>query len=404
MSVTESDRHELVRRANVERVFRAIRDGAPLTKSALVGCTGLSKPTVLDIVAALEDEGLIRPVRVASAGTGRVPIGYEPNPRSAFVVGVDLGGTKVIAAVSDLSGTIIAEIEQRTSRAGGDAVVAQLSDLVRSVARDGGVPWSRVDAVTVGSPGVVQPDGTIELATNIRGFDRVSLATDLRKALRRPVRVENDVNLAAVGERHAGVATGCRTFVLLAIGTGIGAGVVVDGRLVRGAHGRGGEVAFLPLGTDAAHPTSRRRGAFEVTASSSGVQAIVRDELSRENGHRSSLTVRSDGRAVFAAAADGDRLANRVITRLAAVGADGVLSIVSVIDPEMVVLGGGIGSNPLRLAPVRDALERVAPWPVRVETSMLGPRSGVVGAVHHALESLPVVEAGKVSARLQGDA
>jgi hypothetical protein len=124
MSVTESDRHELVRRANVERVFRAIRDGAPLTKSALVGCTGLSKPTVLDIVAALEDEGLIRPVRVASAGTGRVPIGYEPNPRSAFVVGVDLGGTKVIAAVSDLSGTIIAEIEQRTSRAGGDAVGA----------------------------------------------------------------------------------------------------------------------------------------------------------------------------------------------------------------------------------------------------------------------------------------
>ena len=145
-----TDRHELVRRANVETVFRAIGDHGPVSRNDLVGITGLSKPTVLAVVAALEDEGLVHGVPLPSAGAGRIPIGYQHNAEAAAVVGIDLGGTKTLVAVADLTGRILAEHEEPTSQAGGPAVVEQLATLARRVAREAGVSWSRVDAVTVG--------------------------------------------------------------------------------------------------------------------------------------------------------------------------------------------------------------------------------------------------------------
>ncbi|MEI6401111.1 MAG: ROK family transcriptional regulator [Actinomycetota bacterium] len=400
-----TDRHELVRRANVETVFRAIGDHGPVSRNDLVGITGLSKPTVLAVVAALEDEGLVHGVPLPSTGAGRIPIGYQHNAEAAAVVGIDLGGTKTLVAIADLAGRILAEHEEPTSQAGGPAVVEQLSTLARRVARDAGVAWNRVDAVTVGSPGVVAPDGTLDLATNIAGLGTVHLAADLRRALRTAVQVENDVNLAAVGELHAGVAHDCRTFVLLALGTGVGMGLVVERHLVRGARGAAGEVAYLPIGSDPRTTEARRRGALEVAVSGSGVQAMLRDELALRNGHAgpTALTRRSDARQVFAAAATGDSVGAAVVDRYAQTLAEAVLGLAALIDPEMVVLGGGIGSNPALLAPLRAAVARLVPWPLRIETSALGARAGLVGALHHALASLPSIESHRVSARLFAD-
>lgn len=399
------DRHEMVRRANVEAVFRVIGEQGPISRNDLVQVTGLSKPTVLAVVAALEDEGLVHGVPLPTNGAGRTPLGYVHNPVAAYVVGIDLGGTKVAAAIADLSGRIVAEREEPTSQDGGDAVVRQLAALAKAVARDAGVAWSRVDAVAVGSPGVVAPDGTVDLASNIAGLGSTRLGDELRRALRVPVTLENDVNLAAVGELHAGVARHCSTFVLLALGTGVGAGIVVDGRLVRGTRGGGGEVAFLPIGADPASADARRRGALETAVSGSGVQAMLRDELARRNGTaRSTLQRSSDARAVFAAAAAGDPVGVAVVDRHAAVVAQALLALAALIDPELVVLGGGIGANSTLLAPVRRAVERLVPWPLRVETSALGPRAGLVGAVHLALSTLPGIESHRVSARLQEEA
>ena len=111
-----ADRHELVRRANVEIVFRAIGDHGPVTRNDLVGLTGLSKPTVLAVVAALEDEGLVHGVPLPSTGAGRIPIGYQHNAEAAAVVGIDLGGTKTLVAVADLTGRILADREEPPSR------------------------------------------------------------------------------------------------------------------------------------------------------------------------------------------------------------------------------------------------------------------------------------------------
>jgi predicted NBD/HSP70 family sugar kinase len=198
------------------------------------------------------------------------------------------------------------------------------------------------------------------------------------------VRVENDVNIAALGELADGVAKGSATFAMLSIGTGIGAGIVVDGHILSGAHGGAGEVAYLPTGADPATTSARRRGAFEVAASGSGVRAILADELHARPASDlggTALRPSSDARAVFEAAVSGDEVALAVVDRHAALIAEALLSIVATIDPELIVLAGGIGSNPVLLQPVRQALERIAPFPVRVETTLLGSRAGVVGAV-----------------------
>jgi len=393
------DRHELVRRANIEHILRVIGDCGPVSRRDLVTSTGLSKPTVLSIVTALEDEGLIRGISVPSAGVGRTPTFYEHNPSAAHVVGIDLGGTTVTAAVANLAGEVLAETEEPTSTAGGDAVVRQLAAMAREVTRRGAIRWSSVDAVSVGSPGVVTNEGTFQLASNVAGLASTPLARDLRRALRTPVNVDNDVNMAALGEHRVGVAQKCGTFALLAIGTGVGLGLVVDGRLARGAHGGAGEIAFFPIGGDPTTPEARERGTLEIAVSGSGVRRMLIEELAR---HRSpALTADSTARDVFAAAGNGDAAAVAVVSRQSEILAHALLALASMIDPELIVLGGGIGSNPHLLEPVRCALDRVAPWPVRIETSALGPRAGVIGALHHALASLPQIESHRVSARMQ---
>ncbi len=398
-----ADRHELVRRANIEAVFRTITERAPVSRNELIRLTGLSKPTVLALVAALQDDGLIRDatVRVTMPrAVGRIPVAYEPNPQSAYVVGVDLGGTKIAVALGALTGAALAKVEEATTTDGGAAVVRQIARLAREAAAQAGVAWSRVDAVSVGTPGVVNPDGTIRMADNVNGLDTVHFAPALRRSLRTDVRVENDVNMAALGELAEGVARGCSTFVLLAIGTGLGMGVVVDGQLVRGSRGAAGEVAFLPIGTDPASIAARRRGAFEVSASGSGVQDLVCAELDRHAG-ATILTRSSTARDVYAAAALGDVVGLRVVEGHAALVARAVLAVAALLDPEMVVLGGGIGANPLHLEPLRAAVAAICPWPVRVETSALGAGAGLVGTLHHARRSLPEIESARVSVRMQ---
>ncbi len=399
MSGDITNRHELVRRTNVENVFRTIGEHGPISRAAIIKLTNLSKPTVLSLVAALEGEGLIRGIQISSTGAGRTPIVYAHNPGAAHVVGIDLGGTKILAAIADLAGEILAEVEVPTSKGGGSAVVRQLAETARALARQARVPWAHVDAVSVGSPGVVVADGTRDLATNVAGLSSTPLASGLSKALRTPVIVDNDVNMAALGELKVGVAQKCNTFALLAIGTGVGLGLVVDGRLARGARGGAGEIAYFPIGGDPSTAAAKRRGTLELAVSGSGVQSMLREELTRTRS--TVLNRRSSARDVYVAAENGDAVGAAVVDRHASVLAQALLALASLIDPEMIVTGGGIGSNPVLLEPLRAAVDRIAPWPVRVETSALGARAGLIGAIHHALLSLPQIESHRITARLQ---
>ena len=215
---------------------------------------------------------------------------------------------------------------------------------------------------------------------NIAGLSDVSLVDDVREAFRNcEVVVENDVNIAALGERAEGNGVGCDDLVVLSIGTGIGAGVIVGGRLMRGHHGAAGEVAWLTV--DGEPPTSdtRARGMLEVAAAGEGIRRTLRHAL-RTNAN-STLRATATVAEIFGAAARGDVAAQAVVAAEANLVARAVLSVVSVVDPEKVILAGGIGANPNLLRPVTEQLDLLAPFFVKVESSKLGERSGVVGAL-----------------------
>jgi predicted NBD/HSP70 family sugar kinase len=223
-----------------------------------------------------------------------------------------------------------------------------------------------------GVPGVIEaPEGRVGLAGIIPGLEGLPVGSVLEERLEVPVSVENDVNLAAVGEHWRGVGQGVDNFVFLSIGTGLGAGLVLQGELHRGHHGAAGEVDFA-LGGDLER---------ENDPAASGVVAVAL-ALSAHGGLRTSLTAPFDARAIFRAARADDELARAVVDEEARRIAQHIVPIAAVADVALIVLGGGIGANgDLLLAPIRALLAERCPYPPRVEVSSLGDAAVLTGAL-----------------------
>ncbi len=304
------------------------------------------------------------------------------------VVAVDLGGTKVIGALADREGAILAQRTEATDTSGPRALVEQLRALAHGLADDAGVAWPAVGALAVGVPGTVDPSGgRIRIAYNIPDLGETSLAGELASLGERlRVVVENDVNAAALGERRAGLAADAEQFAFVAIGTGIGAGLVIDGELRRGLGGAAGEIGYLPFGGDPLDPRVRRRGALEEAVSGRGIVADAERRLA--DGGASELSPGCTAADVFAAARRGDALACASVEREAQLVAMTIAALAAVVAPELVVLGGGIGAEELLLEPVRRCCEELVAQPLRIERSALGARAALVGALALALDAL----------------
>src|SRR5579859_1266041 len=325
----------LTRRMNEQLVLGAIFRDGPLTRVAVAKRTGLSKPTVSSIVDDLVDAGLVHQGGRTSGGIGRTAALYRVDGRVGNVVGIDLGGTKVSGAVADLHGTVLAERTEPTNTDAPAELLAQVRSLATRLAEEAGVDWSRVRALAIGVPGTVDPDtGRIGLAYNIPDLSGVSLGQELAVlGADLEVVVENDVNLAAIGERSQGWASGCEHFAFVAIGTGIGAGVVVNGELCRGVGGAGGEIGYLPFGEDPFDPQVDRRGPLEAAIAGRGVSAYVERQLSA--GVVTELQSGCSPVEVFEAANRGDELASRALDREARLIAMTIASLAAVVSPEL---------------------------------------------------------------------
>src|SRR4029077_4085714 len=200
-----------------------------------------------------------------SAGT------YALRPDAAFVLGIDLGGTKLHVALADLHGVTVAESIEPTASDGGEAGVAQIGRMTDGLLRRAGVSAQRLRGGVMGSPGIIDPaSGGIVIAPNIAGLDSLDVRAALRARLGIDIAIENDVNLAAIGEHWRGNSRKARTFAFIALGTGIGMGIFANGHLVRGARGAAGEVAYLPLGGDPYDARGQRLGTLETAIGSAG--------------------------------------------------------------------------------------------------------------------------------------
>ena len=368
----------LLRALNARTILEHIQRTGPVSRAQVARDIGLSKPTVSLGLTALLDADLVREVGRSSGRPGPSAVLYELNPSAGWVVGIDVGRRRVRAALADITGTVVARRDEPARAASARTLIGQLGAIAHGLAGEAGIGWDQVHHVTVGSPGVFEPTrGAVTLAPNLPGWGRQGLLLRLRDELGSRIGVENDVNLAAEGERWRGLARDVRNFGFLSVGTGVGMGLVLDGKLYRGASGAAGEVGYLPIGADPYDRQVRRRGAFEEAVNGT---AVVR--AARAAGTGGALTAKK----VFGLARRGDPLAGRVVEDEARRLALGLAVVTAVVDLELVILGGGVGGNAdLLLGPVERELRALSPMRPRLAVSALGEDAVLQGAVATAL-------------------
>ncbi|WP_328989586.1 ROK family protein [Kribbella sp. NBC_01245] len=355
----------------------------PRTRSELSVACELSRPTVFGAIERLEALGLAAPLAQRSGLPGRTATLYGVPPAAGCVAGVDIGGTNLRAAVCDLSGTPLAEMRRATRARGAASVVRQAVELLaetRAKAKRTGVPLL---AAGVAIPGVVnRHDPMVRYAWNVGQQQPYDFYSQLSESIDGPVLLENNVNLAAIGEHRHGAGRTAETFAVIAIGTGVGAGIMHNGRLLRGAHGAAGEVAFLPTGH------ADRRGPHD-SADEAGGAALLREAQALTSSAK-------DVADLFEQARRGEQPALSLVEDECRRIGEIVASICAVVDPETVILSGGIGDNDYLVARVAELAADlpVAPAVVR---SALGERASLAGAIATAVDHA----AGQLLGRVQ---
>lgn len=346
----------------------------PVTRPEIAKACQLSRPTVLAAVERLEQAGLVIAVGQRSGLPGRSASLFEVSPDAGMVAGLDIGGSNLRVALTDARGVLLAEAQAPTTGVGGLEVAQQGVRLVRRLLREPGADGRRLTAMGVSIPGVVSPDGaTVHYAWNVGQPDPFDFHGVLTQALDVPVLLDNNVNLAAVGEQQQGAARDLDTFAVIAVGAGVGAGIVHQGHLLRGAHGGAGEVAFLPTSHDYRRPEA---GAPD----EAGGVILLRTAQSQDiwDGEEAPRSVEE----LFLRAAAGQRTAKELVEeesrRISVIAA----SISAVVDPEAIILTGGVGANEMLVERVTALVGDMSPFATPVLRSGLGARASLVGALN----------------------
>ncbi len=328
----------LLRELNDRAALDLLLAGEPLTRAQISERTGVSKVTVSQMLARLEERGLVTVAGEQAGGRGPNAALYAVVPSSAYVAGLYLELDVVTAAVSDVTGRSVADVSVDQNGT-GDPVELVRGAVGRACA-SAGIDLSRLSALVIGSPGVLDPrTGDPRLATNLPAW-HTGVLDGLREVLHKPVFIENDVNLAAMAERSDGAAGGLNDFVLMWIGVGLGLATVIDGQVRRGIGGAAGEIGWMPV-HGAPLPAGDKHPAESGLQSLVGGKAV--QELAALHGFTGASAADVVRAAVLAEASGSDDGASTFLDELAHRVALGAASVCVVLDPGLVVLGGAVG-------------------------------------------------------------
>lgn len=363
----------LLRALNERTILDAVRASGPVSRAEVARRTGISRPTVSLVLRALLEDGLVRETTLDPGRPHYGAVYYEADLEAALVLGVDFGSRSVRTALCDLAGEVRAREEIR-SRGSVEERIAALASTCRSLLRTSGLEPDLLERAVVALPAVVSPaDGTVS-SPDLPGLGASDLRERLERAVGAPVTLENDVNLAALGEQQHGVAQGVDDFAFLLVGAGLGAAVVLGGKLYRGQNGAAGELDVVRSG---------RPDDVDPCAAAISQRA---EELAA--GRKTVLEPPFEMRELFAAAREGDAVAAEVVAETAHRIALHVLPLAATLDLPLVVLGGSVGANSELLEPVRRRLAEWLPSPApRVEVSPLGEAAVLQGAVAAGLDA-----------------
>jgi glucokinase-like ROK family protein len=373
---------ETLRRLNRLRVIHTLRDQGLISRAEIARQTGLSRSTVSSLVAELQADGLVveRPEPAAAHGDqgGRPPILLSFDASAGVALGIDFDHHHVRVAASDLSSRILAEREMsldtdHLAHEGLDAA----AELVGQVLAEAGLDHDRVIGAGMCLPGPIhRPTGVVGSTAILPGWVGVAAADEMRRRLELPILVDNDANLAALAEAAFGAGRDAKDLIYLMISSGIGAGLVLNGRLYRGAVGLAGELGHVLVDADGAVCRCGNRGCLETVAGTDALAELLR------RSHGDGL----DGRAIVRLAREGDLGCRRVIADAGRAIGKAAATLVNVLNPELLIVGGDLSeAGDLLLDGVRESLERTAlPTAVQAATVVagsLGDRAEVLGAI-----------------------
>ena len=310
-----------------------------------------------------------------------------------YTIGIDLGGTNIVASVVDDDYNIIGTSKTPTnSPRSADEIFDDIADVCEEAVKAAGLTMEDIDSVGMGTPGTVNQDGVIEFANNL-AFNNVPARTMLAKRINKPeekVFIENDANCAALGEAYAGCGNGAKDFVAVTLGTGVGAGVIIGGKIVNGVNYAGGECGHMVIVVDGEQCSCGRKGCWEAYASAT---ALIRQTKKAMEEYPDSLMHKLakeegkvSGRTAFDAMRLGDIAGIKVVDDYIKYVACGLINIVNALQPEIICIGGGICNEgetlmkPLRRFVQSERYSIHSKIQTKIVKAELGNDAGVIGA------------------------
>lgn len=395
---------QFMKSINRATIVDALVKNSPISQTRICEITGLSRATVSTIVNELKQERLIVEVSKEVSTGGRRQTLLKLDENAGYVVGIDLGGTKMVGAVTNLNGKFIVKMRWPTKSSdddGPETILATLINFIKTLIAKAGVDIEKVRGIGIGVPGVVRPGGVVEWAPNLK-WRNLDLASELVAAIKRPVFIENDVNLLALGEYWYGAAQGCQSMACLAVGTGIGAGIIINGQLYSGVHQAAGEICNLLVDRSYLGKDFTQYGCLEMLASGPAIakqymtalQNNAENKKNKDNGSNNESGEESNltgAELVFNEAARDNPIAKQIIEEFSQNISMAIIALTTVLDPDVIVLGGGVSRNVQlfrdRILELCTPVVQVMP---RIEVSALGVDAGIMGAIaltlHHTSE------------------
>jgi glucokinase len=388
-------RPSLLRHTNALRVLKLLRESGSCSKADLVRASGLSAPTITNVVGDLLAAGLIKPLGEGESNGGRPPDMISFKAERGCILAVKLTADSLSFLLVDLNGHPLDtnEMPLANRKTTPDAICNYIGEEVRRVLRKHRKKREQLLAVVVGVPAITNVDDGIVLSiSTLEDWRSVPLRAKLNKIVDCLVIIENDTNLAAQGERYCGAAQGEETFILIHIGPNVGAGIVLGGQIYHGSQWSAGEIAYLRLpSTSRRRPTLYEFGELDTLLTSSGILESWQEAKKKPGQDATEEDEKTDALRVLDLAQAGDARAEKIVQHRAGIVADIIVNLSLILNPGLILLEGEIGSHPALLSAVEKQLQESEFAVTKIGTGKLGNSSVLWGGIAIALEMIPSV-------------
>lgn len=386
-------RPSLLRRTNALTILKLLREAGSCSRADLVRASGMSAPTVTNVVSDLLAANLIKPLGEGESSGGRPPDIIRFKAERGCIFGVQISAHFVSLLLTDLSGEELdkAKVPLDGRKTNPEAMCALIVEEVRKLFKKHKKAREQLLALVVGVPAITNVEEGIVLSiSTLDEWRSVPLRRLLSKYFDCLIIIENDTNLAAAGERHRGAARAEQTFILIDIGANVSAGIVLEGKLHHGAQWSAGEIAYLRLPRVLRkQPALHEFGALESVLTSSGILKSWNEAIVKARHASMPASKRMDAQGVLNLAQTGDPLARKIIVHRAGIVADVIVNLSLVLNPGLILLGGKVGSHPTLLSFVTKELDQSEFAIPRIAAASLGDLAVLWGAIALALEAVP---------------